>query len=70
LKAKKTEKRRDPLEGLVQAANADVLRELIQELASDRPEIRRECLVFLKGRVTLTPDEDAVSDSEALFELW
>lgn len=39
MKTKKNKKRKDNLEGLVQAAYPDVLRKLIQELASGRPEI-------------------------------
>jgi hypothetical protein len=70
LKGKKFKKRKDPLEGLVQAANPDVLRKLIQELASDRPEIRRECFEFLKKRMTLSADEEASSEAEALLSIW
>ena len=63
-------KRKDPLEGLIESANPDILGKLIKELASDRPEIRRECFEFLKGHVTLAPHEDSVSEAEALFALW
>ena len=63
-------KRKDTLEGLIEAANFDILGKLIKELASDRPEIRRECFEFLKGHVTLDPHEDSVSEAEALFALW
>jgi len=62
--------RKDPLKGLIEAANPDILGKLIEELASDKPEIRRECFEFLKDHVTLTPDEDSVSEAEALFALW
>ena len=58
-------KRKDPLEGLIEAANPDILGKLIKELASNRPEIRRECFAFFKGHVTLAPHEDSVSESEA-----
>ena len=70
MKAKKIKKQKDPLEGLIEAANPDVLGKLIKELALDRPEIRRECFEFLKDHVTLAPDEDTVSEAEALFALW
>jgi len=63
-------KRKDPLERLIEAANSDILGKLIKELASDRPEIRRECFEFLKDHVTLAPDEDSASEAEALFALW
>ena len=45
-------KRKDPLEGLIEAADFDILGKLIKELASYRPEIRRECFEFLKDHVT------------------
>ena len=32
--------------------------------------IRRKCFEFLKGRVTLTPDGDAVSMGEAIMTPW
>lgn len=70
MKGKKFKKRKDPLEGLLQAASPDVLRKLIQELASGRPEIRRECFEFLKKRVTLSAEEEASSEAEALLSLW
>jgi len=63
-------KQKDPLEGLIEAANPDILGKLIKELASDRPEIRRECFEFLKECVTLSPDEEASTEAEALFALW
>jgi len=70
MKAKKTKKRKDPLEELIQAANPDILGELIKGLASDRPEIRRECFEFLKDHVALAPGEAASSEGEPLFALW
>jgi hypothetical protein len=70
MKTKKSKKRKDPLEGLIKAANPDILGKLIIELASERPEIRRECFDFLKAHVTLASDEFSVSEAEALFALW
>jgi adenine-specific DNA-methyltransferase len=70
MNAKKKGKRKDPLDQLIKAATPEVLGKLIKELASDRPEIRRECFEFLKDRVTLAPDEDSASVAEALFALW
>jgi tetratricopeptide (TPR) repeat protein len=35
-----------------------------------RPEIRRECFEFLKDHVILTPDEESVFGTEAMFALW
>ena len=70
MKAKKTKKRQDPLEGLIESANPDILGKLIKELALDRPEIRRECIEFLKGHVALAPGEATSSEGESLFGLW
>jgi len=70
MKAKKSQKRKDPLEALLKAASPDVLRRLIHEIASDRPEVRRQCFEFLKKHVTLSPDEHASSEAEAAISLW
>ena len=66
----KSKKRRDLLEGLVQVASPDVLRELIRQLSSERLEVRRECLTFLKERVALSSGEDESAEAEALMSLW
>jgi len=70
IKAKKMKKRKDPLDQLIKAASPEVLGKLIKELALSRPETRRECFEFLKKHVTLTPEESAISEGEALFALW
>ena len=62
--------RKEPLEALVNAAMPDILGRLIMKLASDSPEIRRECFEFLKNHVTSVPEEDAFSEAEALMSLW
>ncbi|MBW1911422.1 MAG: hypothetical protein JRJ11_18090 [Deltaproteobacteria bacterium] len=63
-------KRKDPLDQLIKAASSEALGKLIKELALSRPETRRECFEFLKKHVTLTPEESAISEGEALFALW
>jgi len=70
IKAKKMKKRKDPLDQLIKAASSEALGKLIKELALSRPETRRECFEFLKKHVTLTPEESAISEGEALFALW
>ena len=62
--------KKDPLDQLIEAADSEILGELIHKLAATRPEMRRKCFEFLKDRVTLTPDEDAVSSGEAIMALW
>jgi len=70
MNTKISEKRKDPLDQLIKAADPEILGELINELALARPEIRRKCFEFLKDRVTVTPDEEAVSGGEAIMALW
>ena len=70
MNAKKTEKRKDPLDQLIKAATPDILGNLVKKLALTRPEIRRECFEFLKDHVTLSPDEKSVSSGETMLALW
>lgn len=66
----KHRKRGDPLAALVQEADAKMLRELVQKLAANRPEIRRECFVFLKQRVSLDSAMKTETEAEIAFSLW
>lgn len=66
----KSRKRKDLFEELVRGANTDLLRELIRQLSSARPEVRRECFTFLKERVSLSSGEDESTEAEALLSLW
>jgi hypothetical protein len=70
MNTKKKERRKDPLDQLIKAAPPEILGKLIKELALARPEIRRECFEFLKDHVILTPDEESVFGTEAMFALW
>lgn len=70
MNTKKKRNRKDPLDQLINAATPEVLGKLIKELALSRPETRRECFEFLKKNVTLTSEESAISEGEALFALW
>ncbi|KPK26361.1 MAG: hypothetical protein AMK69_12225 [Nitrospira bacterium SG8_3] len=68
--SKRNRKRKDPLQELVLAADHGILAKLVNRLALGRPQIRRECFEYLKEHVMLTPDEEAVTDAEAMFALW
>jgi hypothetical protein len=70
MKAAKKKKKKDPIDRMIAAANREILGRLIKKLSSIRPDIRRECLEFLKAHIDLSPDEKAVSDGEAIFALW
>ncbi|HOO57143.1 MAG TPA: hypothetical protein PLN69_09990 [bacterium] len=68
--AKKKNQKRDALNALLEAAEAKDLRALIVELADDRPEVRRECVVFLKEHVSLKPASKSTADVEEAWALW
>lgn len=70
MKAAKKGKKKDPIDRMIAAANHEILGQLVKRLSLNRPDIRRECLEFLKGRINLSADEKAVSDGEAIFALW
>jgi hypothetical protein len=53
---------------IVRAADAAVLGQLVEQLAGTRPDVRRECLEFLKKHVVLASAAD--TESAALFALW
>jgi len=67
---KKTNKSASPLETLIQAADATVLGQLIQQLAGSGPGVRRQCLEFLQEHVTLTPETKADADAETVWSIW
>lgn len=67
---KKTKKSAAPLQKLIQAADATVLGQLIQQLAASGPQVRRQCLEFLQQHVTLTAETKADADVETVFLLW
>ena len=49
----KHKKRQDPLADLLTAASPEVLADLIVRVASLRPDVRRECLEYLKKHASL-----------------
>jgi len=67
--AKKT-KKCDALTELLEAASHKVLSELILELATGSPEVRRECFDFLKSQVSISKSLEKRSEGEAILALW
>ena len=57
---------------LVQAASAEVLKTLVRNMAATRPELRRQCIDFLKSNVPLNSRgrAGAEAEAEAAFALW
>jgi hypothetical protein len=59
-----------PLQKLIQAADATVLGQLIQQLAASAPAVRRQCLEFLERYVAFTAETKVSADVETVFSLW
>ncbi len=66
----KKNKTADPLVDLLEAAKPETLITLIAELATGRPNVRRECLDYLKKHVALTPAQKTRSEGEIVMALW
>ena len=67
--AKKT-KKSDVLTDLLEAASHKVLAKLIFELATEFPEVRRECFDFLKSQISVSKALKSRSEGEAILALW
>jgi hypothetical protein len=67
--AKKT-KKSDALTDLLEAASHKVLAKLIFELATEFPEVRRECFDFLKSQISVSKALKSRSEGEAILALW
>src|SRR3990172_1455966 len=65
----KHKKRQDPLSDLLTAASPEVLADLIVRVASLRPDVRRECLEYLKKHASLSPEQKKRSEGEAVLAL-
>jgi hypothetical protein len=67
--AKKPQKE-DALVELLKVASSAVLSDLILELATNRPDIRRECFDFLKTRVSVSKALEKRSEGEIVLAVW
>ena len=66
----KKPKKEDALVELLKVASSAVLTDLILELATDRPNIRRESFDFLKTRVSVSKALEKRSEGEIVLALW
>ncbi len=60
----------NPLAALLAAAPAEVLTDLLMRLAAERPDVRRECLDYLKKHARLSPDQQRQTEGEELLAIW
>lgn len=66
----KKPKEGDALTELLSAASHKVLSQLIVELATEFPDVRRECFDFLKSQVSVSEALVQRSEGEAVLALW
>jgi hypothetical protein len=66
----KKPKKGDALTELLSAASHKVLSQLIVELATEFPDVRRECFDFLKSQVSVSEALVQRSEGEAVLALW
>ena len=59
-----------PLAQLIDAADRDVLKELLCELSATRPEVRRTCIEFLQKRVAVQVEVRSNAQAEAMRAIW
>ena len=59
-----------PLDKLLKSADASILKELIKQMTATRPNIRRECITFLKKHIKLPKDENQMVEAEEIFSIW
>jgi len=60
----------DALTDLLESAPHKILSKLILELATEFPEVRRECFDFLKFQVSVSKAPKSRSEGEAILALW
>ncbi len=70
MRKQKKDKAGSRLGEIIQASDTAVLRQLVERLASARPDVRRECLEFLRQHAVLAPPAKADAEAEAVFALW
>jgi hypothetical protein len=66
----KKSKKEDALVELLAVASSKTLTDLIIQLATDRPDVRRECFDFLKTHVSLSKALEKRSEGEIVLALW
>ena len=66
----KKRKKGDALTELLGVATHKVLSELILALATEFPEVRRECYDVLKSQVSISRSLEKRSEGEAILALW
>lgn len=59
-----------PLDKLLKSADASLLKELILQLTSTSPNIRRKCISFLKQHIQLPVEESQMVEAEEIFSIW
>ncbi len=64
------QKQNDVLTRLLAAAPSKTLADLLVQLAATRPDVRRECLDYLKQHISLSPSQQEHSEGEVLLALW
>ena len=65
----KKKKKRDALTELLEVASHNVLSDLILELTTEFPEVRRGCFDFLKSQATISKSLEKRSEGEAIMAL-
>ena len=66
----KKSKKEDALVELLAVASTKTLTDLILQLATDRPDVRRECFDFLKTHVSLSKALEKRCQGEIVLALW
>ncbi len=66
----KKKKQDDALTTLLKNATFEILVDLVQELAADRPDVRRECFDYLKNNVKISKRLASRSEGEVILALW
>ncbi|MDF1590216.1 MAG: hypothetical protein P1P89_01775 [Desulfobacterales bacterium] len=66
----KKPKKTDVLAELLAVASSRVLTDLVLKLAAGRPDVRRECLDFLKTHVSVSKALEKRSEGEIVLALW
>lgn len=69
-RVKQNDRPKGSCDDLVDAADVTVLRQLVRQVAAHRPDVRRECVEFLRKNVALSPRAIEGADGEIALALW